>query len=190
MGNRGILHDAEGRLGRKRWTSSLWITCALAFKGRARKLMSPGSYTELFFLDEAVAFAAGHRPCAECRRADYNRFRSAWAAAGLGSGQKAHEIDTCLHAARLTGLPSLTGWPRRQARHPAALAGLPDGSFILWQGAGHLVLGARLHPYAPGGYGPPLPRPATGEAVAVLTPAPLIATLMAGYRPVVHPSAA
>ena len=183
MGNRGILHDVEGRLGKRRWTSDLWIACALAFKGRHREVMAPRTYTELFFLDEAVALAAGHRPCAECRRADYNRFRAAWAAAGLGHSAKAPAIDACLHAARLTDPP------RRQRLHQAPIASLPDGAFITLDGQDHLVIGPALYPYAPGGYGPPRPRPAQLE-VTVLTPAPLVAVLAAGYQPLIHPSAA
>ena len=83
MGNRGILHDASGHLGRSRWKLMGWVTCVLDFKGRQRTVMSPGTYTELFFHDEAVALAAGHRPCAECRRADYRAYRAAAGLPGL-----------------------------------------------------------------------------------------------------------
>ncbi|MGB8623555.1 MAG: hypothetical protein WCD16_12105, partial [Paracoccaceae bacterium] len=81
MGNRGILHGGNRQLGTARWRHKTWITCLLSFKGRKRVPMTPGRYTELFFLDEAVALAAGHRPCAECRRADFLRYRDAWQAA-------------------------------------------------------------------------------------------------------------
>lgn len=183
MGNRGILHDAGGRPGKRRWTSDLWIACALSFKDWHRPIMAPHTYTELFFLDEAVAFAAGHRPCAECRRGDYNRFRAAWAAAGLGHHTRAPEIDACLHRARLTDPP------RRQRLYQAALGTLPDGSFITLDAQDYLVKGPALYPYTPEGYAPPRPRPALAE-VTVLTPAPLVAVLAAGYVPLIHPSAA
>lgn len=183
MGNRGILHDAGGRLGKRRWTSDLWIACALSFKGWHRPIMAPHTYTELFFLDEAVAFAAGHRPCATCRRSDYNRFRAAWAAAGLGQQAMAAEIDACLHRARLTDPP------RRQRLYQAPLATLPDGSFITLDAQDYLVKGRALHPYAPDGYGATRPRPPAAQ-VTVLTPAPLITVLQAGYQPLIHPSAA
>ena len=182
MGNRGILHDAAGHLGKRRWTSDLWITCALSFRGWHRPIMAPRTYTELFFLDEAVAFAAGHRPCAECRRADYNRFRTAWGVAGLGNKVLAADIDACLHRARLTDPP------RRQRLHQAAIASLPAGCFITLAGQDHLVTTTALHPYTPEGYGPALPR-LTSAKVVVLTPAPLVAVLLAGYVPLIHPSA-
>lgn len=181
MGNRGILHDAEGRLGAARWRHRAWICCRLCFKGRRRPVMVPGSYTELFFLDEAVALAAGHRPCAECRREDYLSFRSAWERA-FGSAPAAPEIDQILHAARLEP------HSRTHRRHTAALADLPDGAFILHQERPHLVRHDRLHPVTDQGYGPGRPRPRAGDAV-VLTPAPLVAVLAAGYRPSFHPDA-
>lgn len=178
MGNRGCLHDATDHLSKRLSTTRAWICCLTAFRGRRNSLMAPGRYTELFFLDEATALAAGHRPCAECRRADYNRFRSTWAAAGL-PGRSAPEIDAILHAARRDG--------KNQRHHLAQAPSLPDGSMILHEAAPALVLGDRLRPWTPGGYGPALPRP-DGPAV-VITPAPLVAVLAAGYGPVLHPSA-
>ena len=168
MGNRGILHDDGQRLGRARWKGKAWICCVLQFKGRKRPVMAPGSWTALFFLDEAVALAAGHRPCAECRRADYNAFRAAW-----GGAAKAPEIDLILHEARLEG--------RGQRRFLADGASLPDGCFVLSQGQPHLIWGALMRPYAPQGYGPGIPCP--DGVVPVLTPAPIVAVLRAGYRP-------
>lgn len=180
MGNRGILHDETGRITAP-FRHHNWVCCELDFKGRKRDLMQPGRYTELFFLDEAVALAAGHRPCAECRRADYNRFRAAWAKA-TGSRPSANAMDAALHEARI--IPRL----RAQRRHEADLTDLPEGTFILWEGRPALILDDRLLPWAPPGYGPPVPRPASGR-VTVLTPAPTVATLRAGYRPALHPSA-
>jgi hypothetical protein len=179
MGNRGILHDDHQTLGPARWRHYNWIICMLAFKGRKRSLMAPGGYTELFFLDEAVAFAAGHRPCAECRRAAYNAFTSAWARA-FGDRPGAKDIDRTLHAARVTRT-------RQQVRHTAPCASLPDGAFILHNDQPHLVLGRCLHPWTPAAYMAPVPRPET--AVAVLTPRPLIEVLGQGYAPTLHPSA-
>lgn len=177
MGNRGCLHDASGHLGRARWRHPHWITCLTAFRGRKRPLMQPGLYTELFFLDEAVAAAAGHRPCAECRRAEYAAFRKLWSA--LHGPADAGGIDRALHAARIEG--------GRQRQHQAPAAGLPEGAFVLWQGVPHLITPRGLHPHAPAGYGPPLPRP--GGTLTVLTPAPLVAMMAAGWRVVLHPSA-
>lgn len=178
MGNRGILHDDQGQLGRARWRHPHWITCLTAFKGRRRPLLAPGRYTELFFLDEAVACAAGHRPCAECRRADYTVFRAIWAQ--VHGPADAAAIDRALHAARLTP-------DRQQKRHMAPAGSLPEGAFLLWNGQPHLRTARGLHPHAPGGYGPPLPCPAS--PVTVLTPAPLVAMMRAGWQPRLHPTA-
>lgn len=173
MGNRGCLHDDLGHL-RRDWQVRRWITCLTAFKGRKRALMRPGQYTELFFMDEAVATAAGHRPCAECRRDAHRAFRTAWALAH-GPVAGVDQIDLALHRARLG--------PRGASRP----RDLPDGSMVLWQDRPHLVRGDGLRPWSPTGYGPALPCPET--ILPVLTPAPLIAILRAGWRPVLHPSA-
>lgn len=176
MGNRGILHDAEGRLGRARWRHPNWVACRLAFKGRRRRVMSPGRYTELFFWDEAVALAAGHRPCAECRRADYLAFRRALAAtrpevAGLAAAQ----LDRLLHRDRLEG--------RAQRRLPLPAAEVPEGAFLHWQGAAWLLWQAEVHRYAPGGYAEARPRAALPAEVLVMTPALTLDALRGGYRP-------
>lgn len=177
MGNRGCLHDAEGRLKGRLSTTRAWICCLTAFKDRRRPLLRPGRYTELFFLDEATALAAGHRPCAECRRADYSRFRAAWRAAGL-PGTRAPEIDATLDADRRDG--------RVQRHHEARAKSLPDGAMILCDGEPALIHGGSLRPWFPGGYGPPRDRPEA--AVTVLTPASVVRVLAAGYAPTLHPS--
>jgi hypothetical protein len=185
MGNRGILHDAERRLGAARWRHIHWICCRLAFKDRWREVMAPRRYTELFFLDEATALAAGHRPCAECRREDFRRFQAAWRA-GVSANIAGLAIDRALHATRID--PS----SRRQARFGAALADLPDGALVLLADAPQtplLVNGRRLLPWGPGGYGRPRPRP-TASRCLLLTPRPTVAVLRAGYAPALHPSAA
>jgi hypothetical protein len=140
--------------------------------------MSPAGYTELFFLDEAVALAAGHRPCAECRRTAWEAFCAAWKAAH-GGPARAPALDAALHAARV-------GRGRRQIRHTAPVETLPDGAFALHAGRPCLVRGDAVLPFAPGGYGAALPRPS--GSVEVLTPAPTVAALAAGYAPALHPS--
>lgn len=177
-GNRGILHDGKA-LGARRWTHPHWISCALEWKGARRVPMSPGTWTELFFLDEAVALAAGHRPCALCRREAFQRFRLAWTAA-LGGGATAPEMDRTLHRARVSR-------DRRQRRHEAPAAGLPDGTFILWNNAPHLLTGQGARRFRPDGYALPFSRP--DGPVTVLTPAPMVVALAAGYRPILHATA-
>ena len=176
MGNRGILHDDQQRLGIRRWRHKAWVTCVLQHKDWHRNVMQPGKYTELFFLDEAVALAAGHRPCAMCRRRDYDAYRLAAGFAG-----SAKTMDDNLHNARAI--------PRRfeQRRHIRDLSELPNGAIIL-QDAPMLVIDDALLPVEPGGYGRPKDRPDHG-AVTVLTPGPSIAALRNGYRPVLHASA-
>jgi len=185
MGNRGILHDAGRRLGRARWRHPHWICCRLSFEGRKRRVMTPGRYTELFFLDEATALAAGHRPCSECRREDFRAFQAAWRRAfGTRSEASAPAIDRALHAARVEPRS------RRQIRFEAALDDLPDGAFAVLaddRSTPLLVLGAHLLPWHPSGYGPPRLRP-LAAACLVLTPRPTIAVLQAGYTPALHPS--
>jgi len=147
--------------------------------------MAPGRFTELFFLDEATALAAGHRPCAECRRSDYNRFSEVWLA--LHPGQSgADAIDAQLHAERLAA------GNRERRLHEAPYADLPDGTFVLEAGAPHLVLGRRLLAWAPGGYRDGSRRSSTGLAT-VITPPSLVAILSSGgwspNVPLLHPSA-
>jgi hypothetical protein len=179
MGNRGILHDADGRLGRARWRHPHWIACRLEFRGRWRPVMSPRAYTELFFLDEAVALAAGHRPCAECRRADYSRFLDAWDAV-TGRRPSAGALDRVLHAARIE--PGT----RRQATFRESAEYLPDGTLVRLDGGPCLVAAGSLVRFSPHGYGGFRRLP--GGSVEVLTPRPIVEVLRAGYRPEVHPT--
>lgn len=179
MGNRGCLHGADGTLGRARWRSKAWIVCQTAFRDRRRQIMAPGRYTELFFLDEAVALAAGHRPCFECRRAEAVAFRDLWRRA-VGPVQRVGDLDAALHAARLT--PS-----GRQARLSADIRDLPDGAFILIDGRPHLVRAGLVHAFSPAGYGPARRPPRW--PVSVLTPRPTLRVLRAGYTPVLAPLA-
>lgn len=185
MGNRGgCLHDEERRLGRRRWVTRQWICCVLTFKDRRRQVMAPGRYSELFFLDEATALAAGHRPCFECRRDDARRFARAWAAAtGLDAAPRAADIDAALHEQRL-----ILGDAKRVGH--ARIGDLPDGVILRVRSANApcLLLGGNLLPWTPAGY--LAPRPADADANATtLTPAGIIAVLKSGYRPMLHASA-
>jgi hypothetical protein len=183
-GNRGCLHDETGRI-RRRYNGKRWIACRLEFQGWQRgPLMQPGRFTELFFLDDATAFAAGHRPCALCRRADYARLSLIWRE--LHPGQVgADAIDTQLHVERVA--PGT----RAQLNHESSLDKLPDGAFVLREGAPWLVLGSQLLRWTASGYDARDPRPSRQQAV-VLTPPSLVAVLRADWRPLVpfvHPSA-
>ena len=184
-GNRGSLHDAQGRI-RRRYAVKRWIACRLEFRGRRRSaLLQPGRYTELFFLDEVTALAAGHRPCAECRRADYDRLVAIWR--DLHPGQAgADAIDAQLHAERLD-----PGSNERRF-HRAPIGELPDGAFVLEEDGPWLVLDSDLWSWTPSGYSQRRPRKARREAV-VITPPSLLAVLRSGWSPLVpllHPSAA
>ena len=183
MGNRGgALHNETREIVRQ-YAGRRWITCVLDFKNRSRTVMTPGLYTELFFLDEAVAFAAGHRPCAECRRSSFNAFLGAWRVCHtepLGSAVRAPDIDAELHRARIG--------PRNvKVTCHAALASLPNGCFVDIDGAAYLVWGDQLFRWSSEGYVSREPR---GDRVTatVLTPAPIVACFRAGYVPQVHDS--
>ncbi len=183
-GNRGCLHDRHGRI-RRRYNGKRWIACRLEFRGWQRgPLLQPGRFTELFFLDEATAFAAGHRPCALCRRGDYLRLAEIWR--DLHPGQVgADAIDAQLHGERVAENT------RAQMLREAALDELPDGAFVLQGGEPHLVLGQSLLPWTPAGYTALEPRPARGR-VLLVTPPSLVSVLRADWRPLVplvHPSA-
>ena len=179
MGNRGILHDDHRRIVRSSQVRR-WIACLTEFRGIRRVVMRPHSYTELFFLDEATSFAAGHRPCAECRRDDYRRFCGYWAAC-FGQPVGADLIDRQLHRDRLAGRAI-------KRTYRAALADLPDGAYIADADRAWLVLGDELFAWSPIGYVDRRKRPAIQE-VEVLTLRSTIVVLVAGYRPAIHPSA-
>jgi hypothetical protein len=175
MGNRGILHDDKQQLGSPRWRHKAWVTCVLRHKDWHREVMKPHNYTELFFLDEAVALAAGHRPCALCRCVAFNDYR---AAAGFTGTAKA--MDEALHDARAIA--------RRfeQRRHQMDIGDLPEGAIIL-QAVPKLVLQGALMSVTSQGYGSPEKRASMGE-VTVLTPIPTLTALREEYRPILHPS--
>jgi hypothetical protein len=184
MGNRGVLHDDQGNLTEKRWTNPHWIICLTEFKGRKQPLMSPGCYTELFFFDEALALAAGHRPCAECRRKAFNHFKQAWVKGNshldLPERVGVDTIDKVLHEERVTSdrkkvtyLEELSDLPQGTF---VSLTKTPDKAFLIWYGV--------LWQWTPEGYieGPKV-SPMT--KVNVLTPASLVNAMKAGYLPVV-----
>jgi hypothetical protein len=177
-GNRGRLHDEQGRI-RREWQVTRWISCRLEFRGRHRAAgpMAPNRYTGLFFLDEATAFAAGHRPCAECRNADYRSFLALTGAAG------ADELDSRLHAERL-GRDAVG-----RRLHERPFAELADGAFVLLADEPWVVLGTALRRWSPGGYAERRARP-RGPAL-VITPPTTLAALEAGWEggvPLLHPS--
>lgn len=184
--NRGVLVNARGALSR-RFDGRRWIACRLEFKGRRRRpLMAPGRYTELFFLDEATAFAAGHRPCGECRYEDYRRFAAIWQRLHPGD-VGADAMDHRLHAERVD--PRTRG-QRRQER---GFGDLPDGAFVLADDRPWLVHGDALLEWTPAGYvAERRARPRSGTAV-VLTPPSLVEVLRTGWDPagvpMLHPSA-
>ena len=181
MGNRGCLHGQGRQLGVSRWRSKLWICCVLDFNGVRRDPMPPGRWTALFFLDEATALAAGHRPCGYCRRSDFADFAEAWrAAARLPRRPRAAEMDAALHRERADRA-------RRKRTYRAVTGELPDGVLIEAAGRPGLLIGGRVRPWSFAGYGPAAPA-APGPAV-VLTPPSIVAAIAAGYRPLVHPSA-
>jgi hypothetical protein len=167
-GNRGRLHDEHGVI-RRQWQVKRWISCRLEFRGRHRAggPMPPGRYTGLFFLDEVTALAAGHRPCAECRNADYRSFLELTGASG------ADELDQRLHAERLSGDVAA------RRLHERRLEELPDGAFVLLDGTPCLVLGDRLLRWTPGGYAESRRRP-RGRA-EVVTPPTSLHVLASGW---------
>jgi hypothetical protein len=182
-GNRGCLHDDSGRI-RRRYNGRRWIACRLSFRGWHRSpLMQPGRFTELFFLDEATAFAAGHRPCALCRREDYRRFTELWRELHPRD-MDAEAIDARLHAERFDALT------RTQRHHASIPDELPEGAFVLRNGQPNLLFSGELLRWTPAGYADRAPRP-KGEPVEVVTPPSLLAVLRSDWRPVVplvHPS--
>ncbi len=182
-GNRGCLHDDSGRI-RRRYAVRRWIACRLQFRGWHRgPLLQPGKFTELFFLDEATAFAAGHRPCALCRREDYVRFCEIWSRIH-GEPVGADAIDGRLHTERIDART------RDRRLHRASFDELPDGAFVLESDTAWLVLGSEVLTWTPAGYFERRARPS--GATALVTPPSLVEVLRAGWSPVVpflHPSA-
>lgn len=187
LGNRGVLHNEQKQIVAP-WRHKTWVTCQLEFRGRKRVVFGKGTYSELFFLDEATALSAGHRPCGECRRERYVAFKEYWCAANRPgkspSGVPVSDIDQQLHAERaVRGGGKVT--------HRSRFDALPDGAFIEWNENALLVWGEHLHRWSPGGYSVADGLlPSNEEEVIVLTPASVVETLRRGFQPQVHPSVA
>ena len=184
-GNRGCLHDDHEQI-RRQFQGKRWIICLLDFKGRKRSIMTPGQYTELFFLDEATALAAGHRPCAECQRERFNRFRETWAKANpemSGTPRPAATtLDAFLHQERIET-------SSQAHRFCNSIENLPDGIFVTDdEQTAYLVLRNQLLRWSPAGYEHPAVR-TTRYPARVLTPASVVRTLVAGYPVSIHSSA-
>lgn len=179
-GNRGMLHS--GRQIVRFHASDLWITCALRFRGRWQEQWRPHHYTFLYFHDEAVSFAAGHRPCAECRRQDYRAYRAAWAEGLSVNLPSAKTMNRQLHGERI-----VRGTHRRRL-HPMPWADLPDGAFVRVEETPAVVIGGRLTEWTPAGYGAHRARPGQGLA-DVITPPSTVAALRAGYPAQIDASA-
>lgn len=179
MGNRGCLHDANRKIVATSKRTA-WVACLLEFKGRKRPLMQPGQYTELFFLDEATALAAGHRPCAECQRPRYKKFLAAWPHGQEGKMPRACDVDLTLKYER-----------GRQVRLTASsLHLLPTGTFVqdLETQEYYLLHAGSSYRWSFGGYGAPRPMSQFRENVALITPMSTLETFKNGYLPTVHPS--
>jgi hypothetical protein len=179
-GNRGIIHDPTTKtLLKRRWTTKAWLVCSCEYKGRRRVVMAGRSWTELFFLDEAVALAAGHRPCFHCRREAAERFRQSWVAAKGGPRPSAETIDAILHRERIER------GRKRVHPIPGTLAALPDGAMVVVAGSAFIVHSGKAHRWTNEGYGPAERFP---HAEGLLTPPSTLMALAAGYRPALHPS--
>lgn len=182
MGNRGCLHDKDGNVT-MRSARRAWVTCLLEFNDRKRQVMSPGQYTELFFLDEATALAAGHRPCATCQRDRFKEFKSIWARASENLDVALDEIDGVLLAQRLASGSSQSMWRSKLSDLPDGVmvirAAQPQTALLLWKG--------QLFPWTPAGYLAPS-KPAPGEVVSVITPQAVCSAMSLGFLPKIHPS--
>ena len=180
VGNRGIIHDpATKTLLKKRWSTPAWLTCVLEFRGRRRKVMGGRSWTELFFLDEATAFAAGHRPCFYCRRDDANRFRAAWEEGNGVKDVRAPEIDAVLHRERLAS-------GKKLHELPMSIEKLPDGTMVQDGDDSFLIVRGRPLKWSPAGY---TKTTRALDHAKLLTPPSTVRAFAAAYRPALHPSA-
>jgi hypothetical protein len=178
MGNRGVIHNEHKQITHT-FKHKAWITCSLEFKGRKRTVMTPGRWTELFFLDEATAFAAGHRPCFECRREDAQRFKFCWiqgnASHNLSMNTSIKEIDEVIHRERIDS-------EKKKVVHQRRSSEIPEGTFILFGAAPYIVSKKRLHRWTPFGYEKSITLP-QDSFITVLTPNSIVNAFQAGYIP-------
>jgi len=179
-GNRGVIHDPASKALTRRWANNAWLTCVCEFRGRRREVMGGRSWTELFFLDEATALSAGHRPCFYCRRDAAVRFRAAWEAGNGATNVSARDIDAVLHGERLSG------GKKRLHPLPMPLEELPAGAMVQQGNGSYLIARRRALSWSPAGYGQ---AQTTLQDAMLLTPPSTLRALSAGYRPVLHPSA-
>jgi hypothetical protein len=178
-GNRGIIHDpATKTLLKRRWSTHAWLTCVLEFRARRRKVMERRSWTELFFLDEATAFAAGHRPCFYCRREDANQFLAAWEKGNRANEVHAPDIDAVLHRERFASSGKLHPLPM-------GIEKLPDGAMLQAGEESFLIVAGKPLQWTPSGY-----RKVTASIrdAKLLTPPSIVRAFSAGYRPALHVS--
>jgi hypothetical protein len=178
MGNRGVLHNSQQQIVSP-FKLKAWITCKLEFKGRRREVMSPNRYTELFFMDEATSFAAGHRPCFECRRGDYPKFKTFWLKGNpqyhFDEKTSINEIDKILHQERIDR-------SKRKVTYEEDAKELPDGSFVSIGGTPHLIYEHKIYLWSPFGYDKAVDLPHRNKLI-VLTPESVVNTFRAGYVP-------
>jgi len=179
LGNRGVIHAINQNIVRA-FRHKAWITCSLQFKERHRIVMSPNCWTELFFLDEATAFAAGHRPCCECRRDNFKQFKRCWLQGnpqrGFDPKVSIREIDNIIHEERI-------GKDREKITYEENVHDLPDGTFIIWEDDSFLLVGGFLYRWSPFGYSPGIAVPQKTRSVKVLTPRSIVNAFKAGYHP-------
>ncbi|NCD71153.1 hypothetical protein [Mucilaginibacter agri] len=177
LGNRGVIHNEQKQIVRQ-FKIKVWITCALEFRGRHREVMTPNRWTELFFLDEATAFSAGHRPCFQCRYLDHQRFKEFWLKGnpqyGFDMKTPVTKIDEIIHTERVSA-------DKSKVSHEADVDALPDGTFVNHEDKPYLLKQNRLYLWTPGGYGEPIDL--HDKTLTVLTPKSIVNMIKAGYTP-------
>lgn len=180
LGNRGVIHR-DGKIIRP-FKLKAWITCVLEFKNRKFEIMAPNRWTQLFFMDEATALSAGHRPCAECRREAFNRFKTYWIKGnpeyGFNQKTKIGEIDAVLHRERIDDQNQKVTFQQKPEK-------LPDGVFVLYNSHPHLVLNGKLYPWSAAGYLKSIDLP-KNQLYEVLTPSSTVNMIAAGYQPEIN----
>jgi hypothetical protein len=177
MGNRGVIHKHKQIT--KMFKHKAWITCTLEFKGRKRTVMTPGRWTELFFLDEATAFSAGHRPCFECRKDDAQRFKSCWIKGNpthdFSMTTSINKIDEIIHGERIDN-------EKNKVIHQRISSDIPEGTFILMNNDPYVFTKGRLYRWTAFGYTDSIAVP-EASILTILTPHSVVNAFRAGYVP-------